>query len=229
MIQFLKTKITAYVNILKADSLDLLPMQEIREWYVINSDWNVIAFLTLNWFDKSLASIEEQNIMLIKHLDLLNTRLNWPISYTVIKKKADLIQYRKHFNKFIDKSPSISENSKDLLKTMNWINAINLSESYDIPEKQFIIWVSYEVRVEDKVNLSWKINYNRFNHFTQKQWKKIKEQLDQEVQILVDMLNWWKINLWARMMKEDEIKDYFKNQIDSWLKSKAWKKWKYTL
>ena len=230
MFKFLNNKIKAIANIITKDSLDLLPIQEVRENYVINSDWNVVAMLTLNWFDKSLASNREIDAILVKHLDLLNTRLDWPISYTMIKRRSDLSEYRKTFNLYVDKSSSITDKTKNKIKVMAWMNAIKMAMNYDIPEKQYIIWLSYKISLWDnKLNLDWAVSYNTFNNISSKQWVKIKQVLDQKTNTIISMLNWWWINLWARSMKEDEIKTYFKNQIDSWINTEYSKKWKYCL
>ena len=229
IIQFAKRQVKSLVNILKADVFQLLPLQEVRDWYVINSEWNVIAFLTLNWFDKSLASDQELNAVLVKHLDLLNTRISWPICYSLIKNKSDLSDYRHSFDDFVNSSTSISSNSKKIINIFNWVNTINMSNNYDIPEKKYLISVSYKVRLSNALNLTWSINYKLFNYISAKQWQKIKAVLDDEVYKITSIMNSWWVNLWARKMTEREIVNYFKEQLDWWVNWNFRKKWKYLL
>lgn len=209
MIQFLKTVFSIDKIIKKEPVTSIIWLQEVREWFWINKDWNVIAFLTLNWFDEDLASEQEIDNILRKQLDFFDTRINWPISYNVVNSRNNLITHNKIYNNIIWSSLSLSEASRKKLSMMNELNNYNYSEMYNIPEKTYVITLSYKVdlKIEHSISLR---NLNSFNFIPQEQWSKIKNILNEKVNQYIQFMNNW-TQLWVRRMTEKEIYTYFKN------------------
>lgn len=209
MIQFLKTIFSIDKIIKKEPVTSIIWLQEVREWFWINKDWNVIAFLTLNWFDEDLASEQEIDNILRKQLDFFDTRINWPISYNVVNSRNNLITHNKIYNNIIWSSLSLSEASRKKLSMMNELNNYNYSEMYNIPEKTYVITLSYKVdlKIEHSISLR---NLNSFNFIPQEQWSKIKNILNEKVNQYIQFMNNW-TQLWVRRMTEKEIYTYFKN------------------
>lgn len=209
MIQFLKTVFSIDKIIKKEPVTSIIWLQEVREWFWINKDWNVIAFLTLNWFDHDLASEQEIDNVLRKQLDFFDTRISWPISYNVVNSRNNLITHNKIYNNILNSSISLSDTSRRKLSMMNELNNYQYSEMYNIPEKTYVITLSYKVdlKIEHSINLR---NLNSFNYIPQEQWTKIKNILTERVNNFIQFMNSW-TQLWIRKMTEKEIYTYFKN------------------
>lgn len=209
MIQFLKTIFQVDKIIKREPVTSIIWLQEVREWFWINKDWNIIAFLTLNWFDQDLASEQEIDNILRKQLDFFDTRINWPISYNVVNSRNNLITHNKIYSSILNSSSSLSEQSRKKLIMMNELNNYNYSETYNIPEKTYVITLSYKVdlKIEHSINLR---NLDSFNYVQKEQWTKIHNILTEKVNNFIYFMNQW-TQLWIRKMTEQEIYTYFKN------------------
>lgn len=209
MFDFWKTKYLID-KVVKRDFIDaIIGLQEVRDGFAINKEWNVIAFLTLNGFDLDLASDQETDNVMRKLLDFFDTRISCPISFNITNTRNDLSDHNKIYASLINKSTTLTENTKRKLIMINELDNYACSKKYNIPEKKYVVTLSYKVDLKLNSSVILK-NLNTFNFLKDEEWEKIKRQLMETVQQFIHFMNNG-TNLGFRMMTEKEIYTYFKN------------------
>lgn len=209
IIKFFKTNFKLD-KIIKVDTIDsIIGLQEVRDGFGINKEGNVIAFLTLNGFDQELASEQEIDTVLRKFKDFLDTRISYPIALNISNSRNNLSEHNKTYNAMLSNSASITDKVKKTLSMFNEVNNYNYAVRFNIPEKKYVIALSFKVDLQLSSTVIPK-SLNSFSFIPNNKWDRISK-------ILIERVNQfaWFMNsgttLEIRMMTSEEVYLYFKN------------------
>ncbi len=124
----------------------MLPVSEIKDWYVILKDWGIRAILKAEWVNLDLKNFDEIQSTLEQYKRFLNS-LEFPLQFLVRNTYLDLREYLNYIQNNIDKLDpgALKDQAKNYAE---FLESINMKQGL-IYVKEFYVVIPYYDNEQD--------------------------------------------------------------------------------